>query len=147
MVQSALSDSASYLSVDETSVHDFHCEHKHQLCGPSQSWVDDRPMTTLASFLGWADLRKACCCRPYGACCTPPSRVVHRICRLWPKNQVFSFRKYPNNATIRGEMESSPGGVVVAKRSLAEGRQLIVSVSNARHTQCSWTMHLRLPLA
>ena len=44
-------------------------------------------------------------------------------------------------------MDPSLGGVVVAKRSLAEDRQLAVSVFNARHTQRSWTVHVELPLA
>lgn len=105
-------------------------------------------MTTLASFLGLGRLAESLLLPAI-------RRMLHtsitgrtsNLSSLVEESGVLFAANILTLLPSGEKMDSSPGGVVVAKRSLAEGRQLAVSVSNARHNQRSWSVHLRLPLA
>ena len=94
----------SLLSVGETSVHEFRHKHKHH--GPTQPWMDDRPMATLASFLGLGRLAKSLLSRTI-------RRTMHTSIRGRTIALVMSCegircsacRKYANNASTGEEMD------------------------------------------
>ena len=126
MVLSALNDSASYNPWIRPRSMSF-VEGTYTTYGPMQPWIDDRPMTTLASFLDFGALAKSLL-----------SRTIRRMMHTSIMGRIIAFvisgmrircpfyRKHVNNDSNRGENGAISGRCRGGKRvALSEANSYV----------------------